>query len=131
MTEKSDEEQIKEIVQDMCNIDYKLGMKHMHEDCVFVRPSGNPLNMEGWEAMMTNEDVNVESNELVSVNRLTVDGNMAHVCYTSHGKFNYKGTQNDDIAVLSSVLQRVDGKWVVIFGQRSTGRKPSEEHPKF
>ena len=58
MTEKSDEEQIKKIVQDMCNVDYKLGMQHMHEECVFVRPSGNPLNMEGWEAMMTNKDSN-------------------------------------------------------------------------
>ena len=58
-------------------------------------------------------------------------GDMAYVCYTTHDKFNYKGTQNDDIAVLTSVLQRVDGSWKVVHGQRSTGRKPEEGLPQF
>ena len=128
---KTDEEKVKDIVNDMCNVDYKVGMKHMHDDCVFIRPSGNPLNKKGWEEMMTNDDVKVESNELVSINKLNVVGDTAYVCYTTHGKFNYKGTENDDIAVLTSVLQKVNGKWLVVHGQRSTGRKPSEAMPQF
>jgi len=56
---------------------------------------------------------------------------MAHVCYTSYGKFTYKGTENDDVAVFTSVLQKVNGKWVVVHGQRSTGRGLNEEAPKF
>jgi ketosteroid isomerase-like protein/quinol monooxygenase YgiN len=128
---KSDKELVEEVIKDMCNVDYKLGMKHMHDDCVFVRPSGNPLNKEGWEKMMTNEDVNVESNDLVAINKLHVEGDMAYVCYTTHGKFNYKGNENDDVAVLTSVLKKVDGKWMVVLGQRSTGRKPEETLPQF
>ena len=58
----NDEEEITQIVKDMCNVDYLLGKKHMHSSCVFVRPSGNPLNMDGWDQMMTNSDVNVQSN---------------------------------------------------------------------
>ena len=128
---KSDEEQIEDIVRDMCNKDHTLGMKHTHKECVFIRPSGNPLTMEGWNQMMQNPNVSVELNELVSINKLQVCGNMAYVCYTDHGKFNYMGTENDDIAVLTSVLQKVDGRWMVVHGQRSTGRSPSEEPPKF
>ena len=83
----------------MCNKDHTLGMKHTHKECVFIRPSGNPLTMEGWNQMMQNPNVSVELNELVSINKLQVCGNMAYVCYTDHGKFNYMGTENDDIAV--------------------------------
>lgn len=131
MTEKSDEEQIKEIVHDMCNVDHKLGMKHMHEDCVFVRPSGNPLSKTGWETMMTNDDVDVKLQKLVAINKLQVVGDMAYVCYTTHGKFTYKGTENDDIAVLTCVMKKLDGKWMMMMGQRSTGRKPEESLPQF
>ena len=127
----TDKEQIEQIVRDMCNVDYTLGSKHMHEKCVFVRPSGNPLNMTQWVGMMTATDVNMEANELVNINKVEVVGDMAYVCYTTHGKFTYKGTVNDDVAVLTSVLQRIDGRWQVVFGQRSTGRGPSEQAPVF
>jgi len=131
MVMKTDEEKIREVVKDMCNVDYKVGMKHMHDDCVFIRPSGNPLDKKGWEEMMTNDDVKVESNELVSINKVTVCGCCAYVCYTQHGKFSYKGTENDDIAVFTTVMRKVDGRWMVVQGQRSTGRKPSEALPQF
>ena len=126
-----DRQQIEKIVNDMCNVDHTIGKHHMHDNCLIIRPSGNPLNMTQWDEMMNNKDVNVESNDLVSINKLHVNGNMAYVCYTTHGKFNYKGTENDDIAVLTSVLEKIDGKWVVVHGQRSTGRKPSEQPPQF
>ena len=80
---------------------------------------------------MNNSDVSVESNELVSINKMEIHGDMAFVVYTNHGKFNYKGTENDDIAVLTSVLRRVSGRWVVVHGQRSTGRSPSDPLPEF
>ena len=127
----SDEEKVEAVIRDMCHKDYQIGMKHTHQDCVFIRPTGNPLNMDGWKQMMTSSDVNVESNDLVTINKMQVVGDMAYVCYTTHGKFNYKGTQNDDIAVLTSVLQRVDGSWKVVHGQRSSGRKPEEGLPQF
>ena len=127
----SDEEVIRSIVRDMCDVDYTVGFRHMHDDCVFIRPSGNPLDKNGWKQMMTATDVTVESNELVSINKLQVVGDMAYVCYTAHGKFNYKGTPNDDVAVLTSVLKKVNGVWMVVMGQRSTGRTPEEAAPKF
>ena len=38
---------------------------------------------------------------------------------------------NDDVAVLTSILEKSEGKWQVVFGQRSTGRSPTEEAPVF
>ena len=128
---ETDKDQVEAVIRDTCNKDHNVGMKHMHDDCVFVRPTGNPLNKDGWNNMMNNKDVVVESNDLVTINKVKIVGDMAFVCYTTHGKFSYKGTKNDDIAVISSVLQRVDGKWMVVHGQRSTGRKPSDEAPNF
>ena len=131
VTFKTDREQIEEIVRDMCHKDHTLGMKHMSDDCVFIRPTGNPLDKVQWKEMMTNDDVSVESGKLVSINKLHVCGDMAFVCYTNHGRFTYKGIDNDDVAVITSVLRRLNGRWLVVHGQRSTGRSPSEELPKF
>jgi len=131
MVMKTEEEKVREVIEDMCHVDYKVGMKHMHDDCVFIRPSGNPLNKKGWEEMMTNDDVEVESSKLVSVNKLSICGCCAYVCYTQHGKFTYKGTENDDVAVFTSVMRKVDGEWMVVQGQRSTGRKPTDAQPEF
>ena len=68
----------------MCNKDHTLGMKHMDKDCVFIRPSGNPLTMEGWnqmmENLMENPNVSVELNELVSINKIQVCGNITSIC---------------------------------------------------
>ena len=127
----SDEDKIKKVIDDMCQVDYEKGFKNMQEECVFVRPTGNPLTKNEWKEMMNSDDVKIDSNELVTINKMKINGDMAFVCYTTHGKFNYKGTENDDIAVLSVVLEKVDNNWTIIHGQRSTGRNPNDELPSF
>ena len=64
---ETDKDQVEAVIRDMCNKDHNVGMKHMHDDCVFVRPTGNPLNKDGWNNMMNNKDVVVESNDLVTI----------------------------------------------------------------
>ena len=59
--------------------------------------------------MMNNEDVTVESSRLISLNKLSICGCCAYICYTQHGKFSYKGTSNDDVAVFTSVLKKENG----------------------
>ena len=129
MVMKTEEEKVKDVVKDMCNVDYKVGMKHMSDDCVFIRPSGNPLDKKGWEKMMTNDDVKAISSKLLTIHKLSIGNTGAYVCYSSHAKFTYKGTVNDDVAVFTSVMKKKDGVWKVVQGQRSTGRKPSEPQP--
>ena len=77
---KTDREQIEQVVRDMCNKDHTLGTKHMHDDCLFIRPTGNPLTKESWKEMMANPNVTVEMNELVKIQKLEVCGDMAFVC---------------------------------------------------
>ena len=50
------------------------------------------------------------------------------VCYTTHAKFNYKGTENDDVSVFSAVLVRNEDldRWEVLHVHRSTGRSPDD-----
>ena len=128
---ETEAQQIERVINDMCHKDHRLGMQHMHKDCIFIRPTGNPLDAQGWDAMMKNEDVSVTSSELQNIHKLTISGNMAYVCYTSHAKFKFKGEENDDVAVFTSVLQKSDGRWQVVMGQRSTGRLPTDPAPVF
>jgi ketosteroid isomerase-like protein len=123
----TDTEQIEFIVRDMCHKDYIF--RHMSEDCVFVRPTGNPLDVKGWNDMMKNDDVTMESNKLVNINRIRISENMAFVCYTTHGKFNYKGTDNDDVAVFTSVLQKTNGRLFLDSVQRV--EVPRKSRPSF
>ena len=44
----------------------------VREDVTFVRPTGNPLNKEQWDSMMNNDDVTVDSNKLISINKLII-----------------------------------------------------------
>mgnify|MGYP001203430593 CR=1 FL=1 len=128
---ETDQQQIESVIRDMCHKDHTVGLKHMHKDCVFIRPTGNPLNNEGWQRMMNDEAVTVAASELMTINKLRISDNMAYVCYTSQAMFTYKGTVNDDVAVFTSVLEKVDGRWQVVFGQRSTGRSPAAAPPIF
>lgn len=122
MIMKTDKELVEDVIKNMCSTDYNTVISHMHENCLIIRPSGNPLDVNGYKNMMMSDDVSVELNEFISINKLEIHGDMAFVCYTSHGKFNYKGTENDDFAVFTSVLKKIEGKWMVIHGQRSKGR---------
>ena len=128
-----DEVELRQIIKEMATMSSsdRPGRKHMHDECVFIRPTGNPLSMQAWDAMMNSEDVTLHGSELVDIHKLHVNGNMAYACYTTHSRFSYKGTDNDDIAVFTGVFERQNSTWKLIHGQRSTGRKPSDAQPNF
>ena len=124
-----DESKLKSIIEELTSLEG--GRHHMHKNCIFIRPTGNPLNMQQWDEMMNSDDVKMTYSKLLTINKLDIVGDMAYACYTSHTKFNFKGTENDDIAVFTGVFKKLDGVWKMTFGQRSTGRKPEEDLPKF
>jgi ketosteroid isomerase-like protein len=128
-----DENEILQIIKDMTSLENNKpkGREHMDNNCLMIRPTGNPLNMEAWDAMINSNNVTLTHSKLVSVNKLIVEGNMAYACYTSHSVFNYKGTDNDDISVFTGVFQKLGGVWKLVHGHRSTGRGPNEPLPQF
>ena len=62
---------------------------------MFIRPSGNPLDIDGYKAMVSAEDVTGYSSKLVSIDsvRIIAEGKVAIATYTADQYFNYKGKQ--------------------------------------
>ena len=101
------------------------------DDALFIRPTGNPMSMGMYKEMLSNADVNIDSNELLSIDRMDISGDMAYVMFTAHGKFTFKGTPNDDVAVFTMIAKKFGDSWKFAGGQRSTGRGPEEPKPDF
>ena len=83
--------------------------KHWGE-CI-IRPSGNPMNSKMFEEMMTAGRRN-KGGELLDVKIVDVGVDMAYACSVASAKFEYKGTPNDDVFVLTTIFKKdADGKW--------------------
>jgi len=90
-------------------------------DFLFIRPSGNPINAEGFEKMISG-DVVQEKAEITKLHRLEfLSDNVAVCIFTLGSKFTYKGTPNDDLPTVTSIFKKVDNTWKIYWMQRSTG----------
>jgi len=90
-------------------------------DFLFIRPSGNPINAEGFEKMISG-DVVQEKAEITKLHRLEfLNDNVAVCIFTLGSKFTYKGTPNDDLPTVTSIFKKVDNIWKIYWMQRSTG----------
>ena len=90
-------------------------------DFLFIRPSGNPINAEGFEKMISG-DVVQEKTEITKLHRLEfLSDNVAVCIFTLGSKFTYKGTPNDDLPTVTSIFKKVDNIWKIYWMQRSTG----------
>mmetsp|Transcript_62370 Transcript_62370/g.148572 ORF Transcript_62370/g.148572 Transcript_62370/m.148572 type:complete len:140 (-) Transcript_62370:383-802(-) len=113
------------VSKDMAKLD-EVCDKFWVEGWQIVRPSGNPLTYESQKEMFLSPDVKFISSELVGINstKIFANGAAAVVVYTTHDKFEYKGTANDDIAVFSATLEKTDAGWKFVHLHRATGKKP-------
>ena len=90
-------------------------------DFLFIRPSGNPINAEGFEKMISG-DVVQEKAEITKVHRLEFLSDNVSLCiFTLGSKFTYKGTPNDDLPTVTSIFKKIDNVWKIHWMQRSTG----------
>ena len=90
-------------------------------DFLFIRPSGNPINAEGFEKMVSGEVVQ-EKAEITKIHRLEFLSDNVSLCiFTLNSKFTYKGTPNDDLPTVTSIFKKVDNVWKIHWMQRSTG----------
>merc|ERR1711907_66952 len=78
--------------------------KFMTKDCLYIRPSGNPMSIKMIQEMDKNEDLNFIPSELKDIPLLHISGGMAYVTYINHEKFTYKGKLNDDVCVYTLLL---------------------------
>ena len=96
-------------------------VKNATQDFLFIRPSGNPINAEGFENMISG-DVVQEKAEITKIHRLEfLSENIVMCIFTLGSKFTYKGTPNDDLPTVTSIFKKVDNVWKIYWMQRSTG----------
>ena len=90
-------------------------------DFLFIRPSGNPINAEGFEKMISG-DVVQEKAEITKIHRFDfLCDDIAMCIFTLGSKFTYKGTPNDYLPTVTSIFKRVDNVWKIHWMHRSTG----------
>ena len=96
-------------------------VKNATSDFLFIRPSGNPINAEGFEKMISG-DVVQEKAEITKIHRLEfLSENIVMCIFTLGSKFTYKGVPNDDLPTVTSIFKKVDNTWKINWMQRSTG----------
>jgi hypothetical protein len=98
------------------------------DDCIMIRPSGNPMDKATWKGMIAMEGISVTKSEVTSVDstRFLADGTVCVATYTCHDIFTYKGTPNDDVAKFSATLEKVGTEWKFVHAHRATGQPPKK-----
>ena len=90
-------------------------------DFLFIRPSGNPIDAEGFEKIISS-DIVQEKAELTKIHRFeSLSENIIMCIFTLGSKFTYKGTPNDDLPTVTSIFKKVDNIWKIYWMSRSTG----------
>ena len=88
---------------------------------LFIRPSGNPIDAEGFKQMISG-DVVQEKAEITKIHRLDfLSENIVMCIFTLGSKFTYKGTHNDDLPTVTSIFKKIDNVWKIHWMHRSTG----------
>ena len=90
-------------------------------DFLFIRPSGNPIDAKEFEKMITG-DIVQEKAEKTKIHQFEfLSENIVMCIFTLVSKFTYKGTLNDDLPTVTSILKKVNNVWKILWMQRSTG----------
>ena len=120
----TDKEKIISLLDELATPE-KMGsffVKNATSGFLFIRPSGNPLNEQGFEQIMTAGDVVQEKAEITKIHRFEfLSENIVMCIFTLGSKFSYKGKPNDDLPTVSSIFKKVDKIWKIPWMQRSTG----------
>ena len=119
----TDKEKILSLLNEFANPEKMASffVNNATSDFLFIRPSGNPINAEGFEKMISG-DVVQEKAEITKIHRFEFLSDYVVMCiFTLGSKFTYKGTPNDDLPTVTSIFKKVDNYWKISWMQRSTG----------
>ena len=120
----TDKDKIISLLEELANPE-KMGsffVNNATSDFLLIRPSGNPINAEGFKKMMTSGDIVQDKAEITKIHRFEfLSDNVVMCIFTLGSKFSYKGTPNDDLPTVTSIFKKVDHIWKIYWMQRSTG----------
>jgi len=120
----SDKEKIISLLDELANPEKMVSffINNSTSDFLLIRPSGNPIDAEGFEKMMTSGDVVQEKSEITKIHRFEfLSENIVMCIFTLGSKFSYKGTSNDDLPTVTSIFKKMDNIWKIHWMQRSSG----------
>jgi len=119
-----DKEKILDLLENLAAAEYyhEFFEEKATKDFLFIRPSGNPLSAIGFEKMTLCGDVVDNYTELIDIQLLEFFSDVCAMCvFTFKENFEYKGKQNDDIALNTSILKKINDEWIFSFIHRSSG----------
>ena len=96
---------------------------------LLIRPSGNPITMDGLKEMMSNADITDSTGKLLEVKTLDVQRRMAYAVSVNEASFAYKGTPNHDVFVMSYVFKKADDAWQACTRTAAPGARPTRMRP--
>ena len=120
----SDKKEILDLLENLAAAD------HYHEflrekgtkDFLFIRSSGNPIDVDGFEKMTLCGDVIDNYSEIIDIQKLEFFSDIIAMCvFTMRENMEYKGISNNDLALYTSILKKANSKWIFAFMHRSSG----------
>ena len=92
------------------------------KDFLFIRPSGNPIDADGFKKMTLRGDVIDNYSEIIDIEKLEFLSDTCATCFfIMRENFEYKGIKNDDVAIYTSILKKINNQWMFSFIHRSSG----------
>ena len=92
------------------------------EDFLFIRPSGNPIDVIGFIEMSTSGDVVDGFCDIKKIHKLEFFSSDVSICvFTLRSSFIYKGVQNSDLATVTAIFKKIKNQWKFFLMQRSSG----------
>ena len=119
----NEEKQIIQLLENFAANDYgEFLLNNATEDFLFIRPSGNPIDVMGLIKMSTSGDVSDGYCDIQSIRKLDFfSPNVAMCVFTLRSSFVYKDIQNSDIATVTAIIKKIKNQWKLSWMHRSSG----------
>ena len=119
----SDEKIIIQLLDNFAANDYgDFLINNATEDFLFIRPSGNSINVMGFIEMRTSGDLVDGYCDIKKIHKLEFFSFDAAICvFTLRSSFVYKGVQNSDLATVTAILKKTNNQWKFSWMHRSSG----------
>ena len=119
----SEENQIIQLLENFAANDYGEFLRNnATEDFLFIRPSGNPINVMGLIEMSTSGDLSDGYCDIQTIRKLDFFSPDVAMCvFTLRSSFVYKDIQNSDLATVTAIIKKIKNQWKFSWMHRSSG----------
>ena len=124
INEMSDQEEVLCLLENLAAAEYyhEFLTENGTKDFLFIRPSGNPIDADGFKKMTLRGDVIDNYSEIIDIEKLEFLSDISAMCvFIMRENFEYKGINNDDVAIYTSILKKINNQWMFSFIHRSSG----------